>query len=117
MMTESEKTAVWGEVFAVRYLRRKGYRILDINYLCKSGEIDIVATRHGVVCFAEVKTRSENTYFPPADAVDERKQTNIKNSAASFMAAAKLGYETRFDIIEVILDDKNYKIRHTENAF
>lgn len=62
-----------GEDAAERYLVKKHWRILARNYRVRSGEIDIVAYRNGVLAFVEVKTRTGNTFGTPAEAVDEEK--------------------------------------------
>ena len=117
MMTESKATGAWGEIYSSRYLRGKGYSVLCANYRSKSGEIDLVAEKDGVICFVEVKTRSEGQFFSPAEAVDSAKEENIKNTASAFMSQLKRTDKIRFDIIEVILDNKTYRIRHIINAF
>lgn len=117
MIAEPRKTGLIGEMRASRYLRAKGYEIYSANYRSKSGEIDLIAEKDGVLCFIEVKTRRESAYFTPAEAVDRRKEENVKSTAASFLAATKLNMPFRFDIIEVVLGETEYKIRHIENAF
>lgn len=117
MMTESKKTGLWGEIYAARYLRQKGYSIKSSNYSLSGGEIDIIAEKNDVFCFVEVKTRSDGAYFSPAEAVDYHKENNVRNAAAAYMTRYKIDKDIRFDIIEIILDNENYKLKHTENAF
>ncbi len=107
-----------GEIYASRYLRYHGCEILSANYKSKSGEIDLIALDDDVICFVEVKTRSENAYFLPGEAVGHEKAENVKNTAAAYMAKYKLDFDVRFDLIEIILlSDDEYKLRHTKNAF
>ena len=87
MIAEPRKTGLIGEMRASRYLRAKGYEIYSANYRSKSGEIDLIAEKDGVLCFVEVKTRRESAYFTPAEAVDRQKEENVKSTAASFLAA------------------------------
>ncbi len=117
MIAEPRKTGLWGEIYAARYLRDKGYDIISSNFISRSGEIDIVAAKDDVLCFVEVKTRKEGSYFDPVYAVDSKKEQNVRSTAAAFVKATGLDMTFRFDIIEVIKDEKQYKIRHTENAF
>lgn len=117
MIAEPRKTGLLGEIYASRYLRDKDYDIVAANYKSRSGEIDIIADDGKTICFVEVKTRREGTYFDPAFAVDTAKEENVKSTAAAFIAATKCKKNIRFDIIEVVLCEKQYKIRHTENAF
>ena len=113
------KTGVWGEVFAARYLRDNGYEILSSNYVCRFGELDIVAYKNKTVCFVEVKARNKNTGIRPMEAVDEGKQKRLEMAAKSFLSAVKIDAVTRFDVCEVYLDDNHSlcSINYIENAF
>lgn len=108
-----------GEYFAARHLREKGYNIYSANYAYGTGEIDIIAEKKKTICFVEVKTRKQGSLYAPADAVDYKKQENIKSSAAAFMNNFSLNNKMRYDIVEVILGDNNdlVSINHIENAF
>ena len=106
-----------GEEMTARFLHKNGYTVLKRNYQCRYGEIDIIAEKDGIICFAEVKTRSEGQHFSPAEAVDKTKEENIRNAASAYISRCKITSDIRFDIIEVLLDDKAYKIRHIRNAF
>lgn len=117
MIGEPRRTGLWGEIYAARYLRDNGYSILAANFRSKSGEIDIVAKTGDTICFVEVKTRKEGSFFDPAYAVDKAKEENVRSTAAAFLAAEKIKSDFRFDIIEVVMSETQYKIRHTENAF
>ena len=113
------KTGVWGEIFAARYLRDNGYCILSSNYICRFGEIDIIAEKNGVICFVEVKTRNKNTSVRPMEAVDEGKQKRLEMAAKSFLSATKINSQTSFDVCEVYVDDndKLCGINYIKNAF
>lgn len=113
------KTGVWGEIFAARYLRDNGYDIISSNYVCRFGELDIVAVKDKIMCFVEVKTRNISTKFRPMEAVDEGKQKRLEMAAKSFLAAAKISTESRFDVCEVYLDDNDSlcNINYIKNAF
>ena len=112
---------IYGDQTAARYLRQEKYDILSANFTAGTGEIDIVAEKNNVICFVEVKTRKEGGMFSPADAVDFRKQNNIKSAASGFMNKYNLKKEMRFDIIEVLLQEDNVynvkKINHLKNVF
>lgn len=66
-----------GENRAADYLRARGYAILDRNWRCAQGEIDIVATRDDVLSIVEVKTRRSEAYGHPFEAIDERKRRRL----------------------------------------
>ncbi len=113
------KTGVWGELYCSRYLRDNKYKILTANYVCRFGEIDIVAIKNNILCFVEVKTRNEKTEIRPMEAVDEGKRRRLEMAAKSFMSYSQMLCTTRFDVCEVYLDDNNNlkNINYMENAF
>lgn len=114
----SNLLGVFGEQYAARFLRKEGYEIWSANYKTNTGEIDVIAQKDGVVCFVEVKTRQVGGMFPPADAVDFKKQENIKSSAASYVNKYKLRNKIRYDIIEVLVNGSSLsEINHIKNAF
>lgn len=113
------KSGLWGEVYAARYLRDSGYEIIAGNYRCRMGEIDIIAEKDGVVSFVEVKTRNENPMYRPMEAVGSQKQKRLIAAAQYYMLETKNEFRSCFDVIEVTLD-KNFKIKninHIKNAF
>ena len=113
------KTGVWGEIFAVRYLRDNGYEILCSNYVCRFGEIDIIAKKDNAVSFVEVKTRNKKTEIRPMEAVDAGKRSRLEMTAKNFIAYMKTDAAMRFDVCEVYVDDSNKltEINYIENAF
>ena len=113
------KTGVWGEVYAARYLRDNGYKILTANYVCRFGELDVVAEKGGVVSVVEVKTRNLTADVSPMEAVDAGKQERLKSATKHLMAALKIKSEMRFDVCEILVDDsdKLHSINYIENAF
>ena len=108
-----------GEIYAARYLRKKGYKILSINFSCRFGEIDIIARKKQTVIFVEVKARRNIDYILPKEAVDYFKQSKIKKTSLAFISEFGLNDDNfRYDIIEVLVSDKNkFQINHIENAF
>ena len=66
-----------GEEAAVQFLRQHGYRILERNYRCRFGEIDLIARDGPMLAFVEVKTRRSQKYGPPAAAVTFQKQRHL----------------------------------------
>ncbi len=109
----------WGEKQAVRHLQNKGYEILEQNFRCRLGEVDIVASRNGTLCFVEVKTRTSLDFGLPCQAVGHRKQEHIRRVAQVYVQRnPKFDHcDLRLDVIEVLrLHTGNY-IRHVEGAF
>ena len=108
----------YGEIIASRYLRKHGYMIISANYSCRLGEIDIIAEDKKYLCFVEVKTRSENMKYVPADAVDFIKRQKIIATSQMFMKIYKVERQPRYDIIEVYFEKgEPVKLNHIENAF
>lgn len=103
-----------GEKKAEEYLRKRGYKILALNFKTHIGEIDIVAKYDGVIVFVEVKTRKNDAYGSPAEAVNRQKQQKYFKVATEYLKKNKLvDAECRFDVIEVEED----KINHIKDAF
>lgn len=110
-------TGVIGEKLAVNYLNKNKYKIIDRNFKCKLGEIDIIAAIDDIIVFVEVKTRKSSAYGYPYEAVTINKQQKIIKTAYTYIKLKKIvNKQYRFDIIEIFLD-KNIRINHIQNAF
>lgn len=101
-----------GEKAALKYLKKKKYKILEKNYTCPFGEADIIARDGEDIVFVEVKTRSSLLFGEPAAAVTEKRQQNYRRIASSYLKNVEK-YYIRFDIIEVL----DGEITHIKNAF
>ena len=103
------------EIKAEEYLMQKGYKILERNFRNRSGEIDIIAKDNECFCFVEVKYRTTNEFGNPLEAVDFRKQNQIRKVALYYLMKNKLSEWTpcRFDVIAF----EGEKMTHVENAF
>lgn len=107
-----------GEDEVCKYLTKNNYEILRRNFLCKSGEVDIIAKYEDEYVFIEVKTRMSKKYGAPAEAVDINKQKHIINATRYFVYINSLENKNiRFDVIEVYLNKNNKMINHIKNAF
>ena len=113
------RTGVWGEHYAARYMREKNFDIICRNYVCRFGELDIVAQKDGLICIVEVKTRSENALISPMEAVDSFKRERLESAAKNFLSFTKMSGAIRFDVCEVLVDNNNIPVRinYIENAF
>lgn len=100
---------------AADYLMGQGYRILDRNFRCKTGEIDLIAMDGDYLCFIEVKYRSGTAKGFPAEAITPGKMRKITRTAQFYMLLHKIPQDTpcRFDAV-VILD---HDISLIKNAF
>lgn len=110
------KTGTEKEALAVAYLKEKGYTILECNYRCRYGEIDIVARQGQMLVIAEVKYRSTGKCGDPAEAVDFRKRQKICRVTMDYLMRHpyEQGKQCRFDVIAIYGEGR---IRHVENAF
>lgn len=108
-MTAAEKGA-YCEQCAREYLRRQGYRIEAVNFRCKGGEIDIVALDKDELVFVEVKARKSTGFGAPCEAVTYTKRRKIMRAAQLYLARCKREYGVRFDVIEVLFDERADKI-------
>ena len=110
-------TGKYGEEIAEEYLRNLGYFILEKNFSCRQGELDIIAVDNNEIVITEVKTRTSKKYGEPADAVDYKKKKHIYNAAKYYLY--KRNFEdrfVRFDVIEVFISEKGIKINHIKKA-
>jgi putative endonuclease len=110
----------FGEDMACSYLQKQGYKILDRNFSCKVGELDIIAMEGDTLAFIEVKCRTGVEYGHPSEAVSYSKQGKIVKAALFFMTKNKLfDYMCRFDVIEVLTDgtEECSHINLIKNAF
>lgn len=121
MMTEKRRQrGLLGENAAVFFLKEKGYIILERNFSCNLGEIDLIARDGGTFVFVEVKTRTSLAFGAPQESVDQRKQYRLSRLASYYVNRYNLGGQAcRFDVIAVMLDreDKVISIEHIKNAF
>ena len=107
-----------GEEAAVQYLCKHGYQILERNYRCRFGEIDLIARDGRTLAFIEVKTRRSQSYGPAAAAVTLKKQRHlIKASQVYLIERKKPGEFCRFDVVTVELDAQAPRIELIKDAF
>ena len=91
-----------GEDFAAGLLIAEGYRVIERNFRCKAGEVDIIAEKNGEISFVEVKTRRTLTFGQPVEAVTGEKQRHLRNTAAYYLRThAGCFQAVRFQIVEV----------------
>ncbi|MEA2510487.1 MAG: putative endonuclease [Actinomycetota bacterium] len=107
-----------GEVLAAKHLRNQGFTVLEQNYRCRLGEIDIVATRGPLVVFCEVKSRHTSRWGEPSEAVGWRKQQRLHRLAAAWLADRRPRFsELRFDVVSVVMRDGAPEVTHIPDAF
>lgn len=119
-MCLKQKRGKTGEDIACKYLQKHQYTIIDRNFRCRQGEIDIIACDEQAkeLVFIEVKTRTSLKYGRPSEAVEKLKQNHIIYVAKYYNYKNKIrNIPIRFDVIEVLLSNSNYKINHIKQAF
>ena len=96
-----------GEELAVKFLKKNGYGIVERNYRCPYGEIDIIAMDSDVLVFVEVKTRTSDLFGLPKESVDARKQRHIIKASTEYLARSGLtDTPARFDVVSIEMDGK-----------
>lgn len=90
-----------GEVVARRFLEERGYRILEENFTCPWGEIDLIAQEGEVLVFVEVKARCSARFGRPAEAVHGRKQRQILRVAEAYMTSRRVKAPCRVDVVAI----------------
>ena len=120
-MYQNQETGKKGEDIAAENLTKQGYHILERNFYCKLGEIDIIAIdtiSKNELVFIEVKSRKQSIYGRPSEAVDIRKKQHIYKVAEYFLMIHNLENRfIRFDVIEVLEKlSQKIQIHHIKNA-
>jgi len=108
-----------GESIAVTFLKGEGFTIVERNFTCVCGELDIIAREGRTIVFVEVKCRRNRSYGPPQLAVTPFKQRQISKAALVWLSKKKLyDAEARFDVVAIVLrKDDLPEIEHVRNAF
>jgi putative endonuclease len=118
MSLTGKRTGEKGEELAAAYLTEAGYRIIERNYRCVFGEIDIVAEEGNTLIFVEVKSRRSESYGDPQLAVGHQKQKKISKIALHYLSAKNLRHRpARFDVVAVKLLSEECRIDLIRNAF
>jgi putative endonuclease len=120
MTVENSKQALGreGERIAERYLKKKGYALVERNYRCRGGEVDLIVLDRRVVVFVEVKTRTDHGFGNPLEAVEPRKQRRMILAAQLFLHQKKLHErDARFDVVGISWPGTEPVVEHVQNAF
>jgi putative endonuclease len=103
-----------GEDRAAAWYACRGYQIVERNWRCRAGEIDLVCARPEVLVFCEVKTRGSDRYGAPVETVTRSKQLRLRRLAAEYMFAHTCGgHQTRFDVAAIL----GHRLVVVEGAF
>ncbi len=115
----SKELGSCGERLAAGYLSSHGYRLVEMNYRCRFGELDIIARRDELMIFVEVKTRRSDRFGRPGMAVDYFKQQRIIKSAKWYIHSKGLeNNRFRFDVLEILRTPAGQmSVNHIRGAF
>jgi len=108
-----------GEARVARHLEEQGYTVLERQWRCRFGELDIVAqSPGGVLCFVEVKRRGRGAIGLPREFVDGHKRERLRRAAGAYMSFHGLEVPARFDVAEVYEENGgSLRVVYLENAF
>ena len=113
----NKKVGTFGENLVKKYLEKIGYKIIQTNFRCRQGEIDIIAIDKKELVFIEVKTRGNQKFGYAVEAVNKYKQSHIKRVTEYFVYKNNLeNVCIRFDIIEVYFKERKYYLNHIKNV-
>ena len=116
MHTKKELGTV-GEDIAVKYLIEQNYKIITRNFMCRQGEIDIIAKQNKEWVFIEVKTRTNDAFGKPIEAVDNTKQKHLIKAIKYYIYSNRIENECiRVDVIEVYKVGERHIINHIKQV-
>ncbi len=117
-LSQSDRKGASAERFVAEYYRKNGYKILDVNYRSRHGELDIVALKKDILAIIEVKARAENSKIPIEFSVTTSKQNKIKNCTLLYVQQHDLDHAVRFDVVLVtLIGGEPGELNIIENAF
>ncbi|GIF36199.1 YraN family protein [Actinoplanes xinjiangensis] len=119
MTTQRRAVGAYGERLAARHLQEIGLTLLQRNWRCADGEIDLILRDGADLVFCEVKTRRTAAFGPPAAAVDHRKVRRLRHLAARYLTDEGVrGERIRFDVVEVLPQRRGAtRLVHIRDAF
>lgn len=118
MQSQKQILGQEGEQIAERYLKKKGYKLVERNFRCHTGELDLIALDRKVIVFIEVKTRTDDRFGTPLESVGRWKQQRMIRAALLFLSQHRLhDRESRFDVIGISFSGDRPVVEHIQNAF
>ena len=112
------RTGARGEIIAACFLRLKGYRIVERNFSCRLGEIDIIASKKGTIVFVEVRTRGPGAMVDPLSSVDPVKVVKIIDAARFYLSRLPRPFPPcRFDLVAITALGPRHTTNHITGAF
>ena len=117
-MGKNQLLGAKGEKLVADFLKAQGYRIIDRNWRIKDGEIDLVAlNKSGRITFIEVKTRSNQNFGHPLEAINKEKALRLQRLALAWLALNnKFGADYGIDCASVLIADGKYEIDYRRSV-
>lgn len=114
MTTSRAATGRDGEAQAARWYEANGYEVVERNWACRDGEIDLICRRNRTIVFCEVKARATDAFGTPAEAVTHAKRARVRNAAAVYLQSSPVRpVRIRFDVVGIL----GGELRVYEGAF
>ena len=107
-----------GERIAATHLTERGYHILERNFRCRGGEVDLIALDGATLVFVEVKLRRSLARGAPVEAVTPVKESRVRKAAQVYLAySGRVFTRLRFDVVSIMKSGKKTDITHLKAAF
>ncbi len=117
-MITSSQMGEYSEDVAVEFLRKEGYEILERNWRCRQGEIDIIARKGSLLVFVEVRSKRSTILGHPLWSVDNKKRARLLMAARLYLSRKGLWHMgVRFDVIGIVVGEKGVDISHERDVF
>ncbi|MEO7456653.1 MAG: YraN family protein [Gemmatimonadaceae bacterium] len=118
MSATTQELGELGERIAERWLRERGWRVVQRRFRSGHRDIDLVVEQDGLIAFVEVKARRGDRFGDPVSAVNWKKQKELGRSARVWIARHGRAQDAyRFDVFGVLVDGKAVRVRHVADAF
>ncbi|MCK8827122.1 YraN family protein [Natroniella acetigena] len=106
-----------GEKIAKKFLRKKGYQILEENFWTRYGEIDLIGQDGDYLVFIEVKLSTSRSFASPLEKVDYKKRQHLIRVARYYLSLQQQEIDFRFDVVAILSYQQQNKIKLIKNAF
>jgi putative endonuclease len=108
-MIHNQQTGKRGENLAVEFLQEKGYQVIERNWRHHHLELDIIATKEGMLHIVEVKTRYSLQFGWPEQSISKNKMRFLKNAAEAYQFQHKKWKHLQFNVVAITLEENNVK--------
>lgn len=117
-MDNRQQTGKIGEELAVDFLKKSGYKIIERNFRCNLGEIDIIALDKNILAFVEVRTKISSSFCAPQETVNFLKQKKLHKLSLYYLTKKRIkNRDCRFDVVAIDLSKGKNGIELFKNAF